>query len=256
MIMTVGGTAVASARHGRRRQRGVAGRRALARRARLLRAVGQHDLPQRGLRPHRGREDHAATRVLYSIVQGGWPLGFLLSAALRRAAAAVLGWRGCSCSPLARDRARVHRAASSGRPRSSSCSRGAPAAGAPAQRGGRPLADGYGLGTRGPGADRADLRAGPASQHRRALARVDRELLRHPDLQRPRQLDPGNGKGVELGGAFYMLVDHQPGRHFGYVFHGWLGDQDRPKRTIVIGWLISGGRLRGDAAPGAEQPRS
>jgi len=49
-----------------------------------------------------------------------------------------------------------------------------------------------------------------------------------------------NAKGVKLSDAFYMLVIINLGAYFGYIFHGWLGDRIGRQRTIVIGWLISG----------------
>ncbi len=49
-----------------------------------------------------------------------------------------------------------------------------------------------------------------------------------------------NAKGVKLSDAFYMLVIINLGAYFGYIFHGWLGDRIGRQRTIVIGWMISG----------------
>ncbi|HET7399129.1 MAG TPA: MFS transporter [Intrasporangium sp.] len=49
-----------------------------------------------------------------------------------------------------------------------------------------------------------------------------------------------NAKGVELSTAFWMLIVINLGAYFGYIFHGWLGDRIGRKRTIVIGWMISG----------------
>ena len=49
-----------------------------------------------------------------------------------------------------------------------------------------------------------------------------------------------NAKDVELSDAFYMLVVINLVAYFGYVFHGWLGDKIGRQRTIVIGWMISG----------------
>jgi MFS transporter, putative metabolite:H+ symporter len=49
-----------------------------------------------------------------------------------------------------------------------------------------------------------------------------------------------HAKGVQLSTAFWMLVIINLGAYFGYIFHGWLGDQIGRKNTIVIGWLISG----------------
>jgi putative MFS transporter len=49
-----------------------------------------------------------------------------------------------------------------------------------------------------------------------------------------------NAKGVELSNAFWMLIVINLIAYFGYIFHGWLGDRIGRKRTIVIGWMISG----------------
>jgi MFS family permease len=49
-----------------------------------------------------------------------------------------------------------------------------------------------------------------------------------------------NAKGVQLSTAFWMLIIINLGAYFGYIFHGWLGDRIGRKNTIVIGWLISG----------------
>lgn len=49
-----------------------------------------------------------------------------------------------------------------------------------------------------------------------------------------------NAKGVKLSTAFWMLVIINLIAYFGYIFHGWLGDRIGRQRTIVIGWMISG----------------
>ncbi|HEY0791348.1 MAG TPA: MFS transporter [Chthoniobacterales bacterium] len=49
-----------------------------------------------------------------------------------------------------------------------------------------------------------------------------------------------NAKGMELSAAFWMLILINLLAYFGYVFHGWLGDRIGRKRTIIIGWVLSG----------------
>ncbi|MHA7209621.1 MFS transporter [Arthrobacter sp. MDT1-65] len=49
-----------------------------------------------------------------------------------------------------------------------------------------------------------------------------------------------NAKGVELSDAFWMLIVINLLAYFGYVFHGWIGDKVGRKRTIIVGWIISG----------------
>jgi MFS family permease len=49
-----------------------------------------------------------------------------------------------------------------------------------------------------------------------------------------------NAKGIQLSTAFWMLILINLGAYFGYIFHGWLGDHIGRKLTIVIGWMISG----------------
>jgi MFS family permease len=49
-----------------------------------------------------------------------------------------------------------------------------------------------------------------------------------------------NAKGVQLSDAFWMLIVINLIGYFGYVFHGWLGDKIGRKKTIIMGWIISG----------------
>ncbi|NOJ60048.1 MFS transporter [Arthrobacter sp. 260] len=49
-----------------------------------------------------------------------------------------------------------------------------------------------------------------------------------------------NSRGVELSDAFWMLIVINALAYFGYVFHGWFGDVIGRKKTIIIGWIISG----------------
>ncbi|MHA7154803.1 MFS transporter [Arthrobacter sp. TMN-50] len=49
-----------------------------------------------------------------------------------------------------------------------------------------------------------------------------------------------NSRGVELSDAFWMLIVINALAYFGYVFHGWFGDVIGRKKTIIFGWIISG----------------
>lgn len=49
-----------------------------------------------------------------------------------------------------------------------------------------------------------------------------------------------NAKGVQLTDAFWMLIVINLLAYFGYVFHGWVGDKVGRKKTIIVGWIISG----------------
>ncbi|WDF33969.1 MFS transporter [Arthrobacter agilis] len=49
-----------------------------------------------------------------------------------------------------------------------------------------------------------------------------------------------NAKDVQLSDAFWMLIVINLLAYFGYVFHGWIGDKVGRKRTIIVGWIISG----------------
>lgn len=61
-----------------------------------------------------------------------------------------------------------------------------------------------------------------------------------------------NVKGIELSAAFYMLIIINLGAYFGYIFHGWLGDKIGRKPTIVAGWLISGTAFSVMLLPGVD----
>jgi putative MFS transporter len=49
-----------------------------------------------------------------------------------------------------------------------------------------------------------------------------------------------NAKDVQLSDAFWMLIVINLLAYFGYVFHGWVGDKVGRKKTIIVGWIISG----------------
>jgi MFS family permease len=49
-----------------------------------------------------------------------------------------------------------------------------------------------------------------------------------------------NAKGVSFDNALVILVLANAVGFVGYVFHGWLGDKITRKRTVVLGWLAGG----------------
>jgi MFS family permease len=49
-----------------------------------------------------------------------------------------------------------------------------------------------------------------------------------------------SAKGVSFGNALVILVLANAVGFVGYVFHGWLGDKITRKRTVVLGWLAGG----------------
>lgn len=178
----------------------------------------------------------------YGIVQGGWPLGFLLSSALAVVLLDTLGWRAMYViasvpavvlvvvigkklkeTPQFELQQELRRLKASGE---------------------------------APAADRLAAEYGITHSDTAPIAR-----LVEPDLRRNTVVLSlawivnffgisifsvlgssilANAKGVELSDAFYMLVIINLGAYFGYIFHGWLGDRIGRQRTIVIGWMVSG----------------
>jgi MFS family permease len=49
-----------------------------------------------------------------------------------------------------------------------------------------------------------------------------------------------NAKGISFDNALVILVLANAVGFVGYVFHGWLGDKITRKRTVVLGWLAGG----------------
>jgi MFS family permease len=48
-----------------------------------------------------------------------------------------------------------------------------------------------------------------------------------------------NGKEVSFSGALEVLIVSNVAGFFGYLFHGWLGDRISRRNTIAVGWTIS-----------------
>ncbi len=178
----------------------------------------------------------------YAFVQGGWPLGFLLSSALALVALEALGWRGMYVvaavpavvlivvigkklreTPQFQLQQQLVRLKAEGRA-------------AEADR----LAAEYGV-EHNDGAPIA--RIFQPGLRRNTIVLSAAWIINFFGINIFSVLGSSvlaNAKGVELSTAFWMLIVINLGAYFGYVFHGWLGDRIGRKRTIVIGWMISG----------------
>ncbi|SFP87007.1 Sugar phosphate permease [Geodermatophilus dictyosporus] len=178
----------------------------------------------------------------YAFVQGGWPLGFLLSSALALVALDTLGWRGMYVvaaipavvlivvigkklreTPQFQLQQQLSRLKAEGR-------------GAEAQQ----LAADYGV----EHSDSAPIaRIFQPGLRRNTIVLSAAWIINFFGINIFSVLGTSvlaNAKGVELSTAFWMLIVINLGAYFGYVFHGWLGDRIGRKKTIVIGWMISG----------------
>jgi MFS family permease len=178
----------------------------------------------------------------YAFVQGGWPLGFLLSSALALVALETLGWRGMYVvaavpavvlifviskklreTPQFQLQQQLSRLKAEGR-------------GTEAQQ----LAAEYGV----EHSDSAPIaRIFQPGLRRNTIVLSAAWIINFFGINIFSVLGTSvlaNAKGVELSTAFWMLIVINLGAYFGYVFHGWLGDKIGRKKTIVIGWMISG----------------
>jgi MFS family permease len=178
----------------------------------------------------------------YGIVQGGWPLGFLISSALSLLLLDVIGWRGMylvACvpaivlvvvigrklreSPQFELHQQMNRLKAEGR-------------GAEAEQ----LAAEYGVEHV---TDAPIARIFAPGLRRNTIVLSLAWIINFFGINIFSVLGSSvlaNAKGVQLSTAFWMLVIINLGAYFGYIFHGWLGDRIGRKNTIVIGWLISG----------------
>ena len=178
----------------------------------------------------------------YGIVQGGWPLGFLISSAAALLLLDLIGWRGLYLvaavpalllvlligrklqeSPQFELHQQMHRLKKEGRA-------------AEAEE----LAAAYGVDhvTEAPIA-----RIFAPGLRRNTVVLSLAWIINFFGINIFSVLGSSvlaNAKGVELSTAFWMLVIINLGAYFGYIFHGWLGDRIGRKNTIVIGWMISG----------------
>jgi MFS transporter, putative metabolite:H+ symporter len=178
----------------------------------------------------------------YGIVQGGWPLGFLISSALSLLLLDRIGWRGMYLlatvpaillvlligrklreSPQFELHQQMNRLKAEGRD-------------AEAEQ----LAADYGVEHV---TDAPIARIFAPGLRRNTLVLSLAWIINFFGINIFSVLGSSvlaNAKGVQLSTAFWMLVIINLGAYFGYIFHGWLGDRIGRKNTIVIGWVISG----------------
>ncbi len=188
------------------------------------------------IRRHRG--------FVYSLVQGGWPIGVLLAAALAALFEPLVGWRGSFLigtfpaiviavlrrglkeSPQFQIQQRERQLAKQGRSEEADA-----------------LARNYGL--------------APASE---ALKAPFVAIFQGTQLRNTVFLGLGfllnwfgifvfsfigttvltEGRGVTFNNALQILILSNAVGFLGYLFHGWLGDRIGRRNTIAIGWLLGG----------------
>lgn len=240
MLITVSGTALASAASGL-----TVGSTSLV----AARSVGGLGLAEQAVNTtylneiYALSEDEAITKrrgFIYSIVQGGWPLGTLLAAGFAALLLPVVGWRGCflvAVFPailivLARRtlketpqfvlQDKVRRLLKSG-----------DAAGAKA------LADEYGLEAE----RKTPLREVFAPESRRNTIFLGLAWFTNWfGIQTFSVLGTSvlvEGKGIDFAGALLMFIVINIVAFTGYLFHGWAGDKFGRRNVIGVAWIVS-----------------
>lgn len=178
---------------------------------------------------------------LYSIVQGGWPVGSVIAAASIYLLEPVGGWELCFVvgafpaifmllaarrlkeSPIFTAQRRVRALQREGRPeRAAELAR-------LTNQGHEPRAAGY--------------RALLGEQSRRATLALSTAFLLNwlgiLAFAFQGTLILVNGKHVSFSGALEVLIVSNVAGFLGYLFHGWLGDRISRRNTIALGWTVS-----------------
>ena len=193
-------------------------------------------------------EDDTITKrrgFIYSIVQGGWPLGTLLAAAFAAVFLPLVGWRGCFLvatfpallvilvrrtlkeTPQFALQDRVRKLLKDGRTTEA-----------------RALAAEYGLEAE----RKAPLREVFAPESRRNTIFLGLAWFTNWfGIQTFSVLGTSvltEGKNVDFAGALIMFIIINLVAFTGYLFHGWAGDRFGRRNVIAIAWLISGGSSR------------
>lgn len=189
-------------------------------------------------------EDTAIKRrrgMIYSLVQGGWPLGVLLASAFAAAFLPLVGWRGCFL--VATFPAIVIALARRGLRESPQFAvqqeirrlrRGGSAEDATR------LARDYGL----PEREHAPLRAiFSGSQLWNTVVLGIAWFLNWFGIQVFSVLGTTvltSAKHVGFSNSLLMFVVINAVGYLGYIFHGWAGDRFGRRNVIGVGWIISG----------------
>lgn len=188
-------------------------------------------------------EDEKITKrrgFIYSIVQGGWPLGTLLAAAFAAILLPLIGWRGCFLVAVfpaivivllrrklketpqfaLQDQVRKLRKAGD-------------------EAGAAALAAEYGLVAE----KKAPLKEVFAPESRRNTIVLGLAWFANWfGIQTFSVLGTSvltEGKGVDFAGALIMFIIINFVAFTGYLFHGWAGDRFGRRNVIGIGWIIS-----------------
>ncbi|MGW1788814.1 MFS transporter [Streptomyces tubercidicus] len=241
MILTVSGTAVASAAS------------AVTPGAGYLigvRSIGGLGLSEQAVNATYLNEIYAVTEdekikkrrgLIYSLVQGGWPLGVLLAAAFVAVFLPIVGWRGCFA--IAVFPALVIALARRGLKESPQFElelklrelRKEGKAAAAAE-----LARSYGLSVE-ESAPLVAIFKGPALRNTLVLGFA--WIINWFGIQVFSVLGTTvltEGKDVSFTNSLLMLIVVNAVGYLGYVFHGWFGDRIGRRNIIGIGWILSG----------------
>jgi MFS family permease len=178
--------------------------------------------------------------LIYSLVQGGWPLGVLLASAFVAIFAPMVGWRGCFLLAVFPAVAIVLlRRGLKETPQFEleRTLRALRKQGKAAEA--DTLAAEYGI-QKSAGGGLASIFRGKALRNTLVLGLA--WILNWFGIQVFSVLGTTvltEGKGVSFTSSLIMLIVINAVGYLGYVFHGWFGDRIGRRNAIGIGWLIS-----------------
>ena len=179
--------------------------------------------------------------LVYSVVQGGWPLGVLIASAFVAVFLPLVGWRGCFLlaffpaviiallcrklkeSPQFELEQRLRKMRKQGRSTEADA-----------------LARQYGVQQQESGGLAAIFQG---SALRNTLVLGLAWIVNWFGIQVFSVLGTTvltEGKGVSFTGSLIMLIVINAVGYLGYIFHGWAGDRFGRRNVIAVGWLLSG----------------